>query len=132
MIGRTLSHYKVLDEIGRGGMGIVYKALDLRLNREVALKVLPPDLVFERGRRRRFAQEAKAAAAIKHPNIAVVYDIDEEEGETFITRSKPELNTISRSDARPLSSGSPDLLVEPSSQSQIYLSVNSISCHDPS
>ncbi len=72
MIDRTLSHYKVLEEISRGGMGIVYKALDLKLNREVALKVLPPELVSDPDRKRRFVQEAQAAAALKHPNIAVV------------------------------------------------------------
>ena len=84
MIGRTLSHYKVLEEISRGGMGIVYKALDLRLNREVALKVLPPELVSDPDRKRRFVQEAQAAAALKHPNIAVVYEIDEVDGVNFI------------------------------------------------
>ncbi len=68
MIGRTLSHYKVLEEISRGGMGIVYKALDLKLNREVALKVLPPELVSDPDRKRRFVQEAQAAAALKHPS----------------------------------------------------------------
>ncbi len=77
MIGRTLSHYKVLAEISRGGMGIVYKALDLKLNREVALKVLPPELVSDPDRKRRFVQEAQAAAALKHPNIAVIHEIDE-------------------------------------------------------
>ncbi len=84
MIGQTLSHYKILHEISRGGMGIVYKALDLKLNREVALKVLPPELVSDPERKRRFVKEAQAAAALKHPNIAVVYEIDEVEGETFI------------------------------------------------
>ncbi len=84
MIGRTLSHYKVLEEISRGGMGIVYKALDLKLNREVALKVLPPELVSDPDRKRRFVQEAQAAAALKHPNIAVVYEIDEVDGVDFI------------------------------------------------
>ena len=79
MIGRTLSHYKVLEEISRGGVGIVYKALDLKLNREVALKVLRPELVSDPDRKRRFVQEAQAAAALKHPNIAVVYEIDEVE-----------------------------------------------------
>ena len=67
MLGRTLSHYKVLDEISRGGMGIVYRALDVKLNREVALKVLPPDLVSDPERKRRFVQEAQAAASLKHP-----------------------------------------------------------------
>ncbi len=84
MIGRTLSHYKVLEEISRGGMGIVYKALDLKLNREVALKVLPPELVSDPDRKRRFIQEAQAAAAIKHPNIATIYEIDEVDGVDFI------------------------------------------------
>ena len=61
MIGRTLSHYKVLEELSRGGMGIVYRALDVKLDREVALKVLPPELVADPERKRRFVQEAKAA-----------------------------------------------------------------------
>ena len=84
MIGQTLSHYKVLDEISRGGMGIVYRALDVKLNREVALKVLPPELVADPERKRRFVQEAQAAAALEHPHIAVVYEIDEANGVTFI------------------------------------------------
>ena len=84
MIGRTLSHYKVLDEISRGGMGIVYRALDVKLDREVALKVLPPELVADPERKRRFIQEAKAAAKLEHPHIGVVHEIDEAEGVTFI------------------------------------------------
>ena len=84
MIGRTLSHYKILSEISRGGMGIVYRALDLKLDREVALKVLPPELVADPERKRRFVQEAKAAAKLEHPHIAVVYEIDEADGTTFI------------------------------------------------
>ncbi len=66
---------------------IVYKALDLKLNREVALKVLPPELVSDPDRKRRFVQEAQAAAALKHPNIAVVYEIDEVDGVDFIAMS---------------------------------------------
>ena len=84
LLGRTLSHYQVIQELSRGGMGIVYKALDLKLNREVALKVLPPQLVSDANRKHRFVREAQSAAALKHPNIAVVYQIDEVEGETFI------------------------------------------------
>ena len=80
MLGRTPSHYKVLEEISRGGMGVVYKAIDLKLNREVALKVLPPELVSDAERKRRFVQEAQTAAALKHPNIGVVYEIDDEGG----------------------------------------------------
>jgi serine/threonine protein kinase len=84
VIGRTLSHYKVLEELSRGGMGIVYRALDVKLDREVALKVLPPELVADPERKRRFIQEAKAAAKLEHPNISVVYEIDEADGVTFI------------------------------------------------
>jgi serine/threonine protein kinase len=84
VIGRSLSHYKILDEISRGGMGVVYRALDFRLNREVAIKVLPPELVADPDRKRRFIQEAQAAAAIQHPNIAVIHDIDEVQGIDFM------------------------------------------------
>jgi serine/threonine protein kinase/tetratricopeptide (TPR) repeat protein len=84
MIGRTLSHYKVLSEISRGGMGIVYRALDVKLEREVALKVLPPELVADPERKRRFVQEAKAAAKLEHPHIGVVHEIDEVDSTTFI------------------------------------------------
>ncbi len=84
MIGRILSHYKVLEEISRGGMGIVYLAVDVKLDREVALKVLPPELVADPERKRRFIQEAKAAAKLEHPHIGVVHEIDEAEGVTFI------------------------------------------------
>ena len=84
MIGRTLSHYKILSEISRGGMGIVYRAVDVKLDREVALKVLPPELVADPERKRRFVQEAKAAAKLNHPHIGMVHEIDEVDGVTFI------------------------------------------------
>lgn len=84
MLGRTLSHYEIIDEIDRGGMGVIYRARDLRLDREVAIKVLPPELVSDPERKRRFIQEAKAAAKLEHPHIAVVHEIDEVDGVTFI------------------------------------------------
>jgi eukaryotic-like serine/threonine-protein kinase len=84
MIGRTLSHYEILDEISRGGMGVVYRARDLNLGREVALKVLPEELVKDVGRRERLLQEARAAAALEHPHIAVIHAVGEAEGVTFI------------------------------------------------
>ncbi|MEE9180084.1 MAG: serine/threonine-protein kinase, partial [Vicinamibacteria bacterium] len=84
MIKQKLSHYKILEEISRGGMGVVYRALDTKLDREVALKVLPEELVADTDRRERFIKEAKAAAALEHPHIAVIYEIDEAEGTTFI------------------------------------------------
>ncbi len=84
MIGRTLSHYKVLEEIGRGGMGVVYRAIDTTLGREVALKVLGSGAAREPEQERRLKQEARAAASLAHPSVSVVYEIDEAEGATFI------------------------------------------------
>jgi tetratricopeptide (TPR) repeat protein/TolB-like protein/predicted Ser/Thr protein kinase len=84
VIGKTLSHYRIIEEISRGGMGVVYRALDLRLNREVALKVLPEDLVHDPDRRQRLMQEAQAASALEHPHIAVIHGIEEADGITFI------------------------------------------------
>ena len=84
MTGRTLGRYDVLEEISRGGMGVVYRGRDTRLNRDVALKVLPPDLVADPARRARFVQEAQAASALEHPHIAVIYEIDEIDGISVI------------------------------------------------
>src|SRR5262252_778941 len=84
LVGRTLGHYRITEEISRGGMGIVYRATDTRLNRDVALKVLPEDLMHDPERRRRFVQEAQAASSIEHPNVAVIYDADEADGQTYI------------------------------------------------
>jgi len=77
MVGKSLSHYKILEELGRGGMGIVYKAEDTKLDRTVAIKVLPPAALASEDDRARFYREAKAAAQLHHPNIAVVHEIDE-------------------------------------------------------
>jgi two-component system LytT family response regulator len=84
MIGRTLSHYKILGELGRGGMGVVYRALDTRLGREVALKVLARSPGSDSEAERRLLTEARAAASLGHPAVSVVYEIDEAEGATFI------------------------------------------------
>ena len=84
MIGRELGHYRIKDEISRGGMGVVYRAVDTKLNRDVALKVLPADLLTDPERKRRFIQEAQAASALEHPHIAVIHGIDEQDGVTFI------------------------------------------------
>src|SRR6184192_459981 len=82
--GTVLDRYEIRSQIGEGGMGEVYLAEDTRLNRNVALKVLPADVAANQDRMRRFTQEAKAAAALNHPNIAHVYEIDEVEGQHFI------------------------------------------------
>jgi len=84
MLGQTISHYKVLEKIGEGGMGVVYKAQDVRLDRLVALKFLPSNLVASGQDVARFQQEAKAISALNHPNIATLYDIGEAEGQKFI------------------------------------------------
>lgn len=84
LIGRTLGRYEILDEIGRGGMGVVYRAVDTTLHRDVALKILPPDLVADPDRRQRFFQEARTASRLEHPHICVIHEVGEADGATFI------------------------------------------------
>ncbi len=84
MIGQTILHYQVIEELGRGGMGVVYKAEDLRLKREVAIKFLPLQISANKEERQRFEIEAQAAAALNHPNIATIHSIEESGGEIFI------------------------------------------------
>jgi len=96
MIGQTLKHYKIESLLGRGGMGVVYKALDVRLQRPVALKMLTPNLVSNPDRRTRFLREAQSAAVLTHPAIAQVYDIDEADGSIFIAMEYIDGKTVSR------------------------------------
>ncbi|MEO8360590.1 MAG: serine/threonine-protein kinase, partial [Vicinamibacteria bacterium] len=94
MLGKTISHYRILGELGKGGMGVVYEAEDIRLGRRIALKMLAANLAADPQAIKGFEHEARAASALNHPNICTVHDVGEHEGAPFLVMERLEGQTL--------------------------------------